>query len=557
VKHLNDPPPASGARSHVHGLIAGAIAAALGACMPFDQELAAKAECTTNAQCVEKLSPAAGPAVPAVCVHDEVPRCVALTSEDCSIVTGDYMDDNAVLIASLLSTTGAQGATNIPRQQSAIMAVEEINASNASGGILQSATPGDARKLVMVSCDEAANLPRAATHLITDLHVPAIVGPNLSQDTLDLTLGDAARGLPSSAQAGTALLSPAAVASAIATIPDNGLSFMMVPSDVQRVPLMKIRINALETQLKTERSPRTTFRLGIWYRDDALGKGTADGLATLMFNGNPLAMEISKGNARSDTYNPTATATDNAAKIQTYVQFKPDIIVLIGTAEAASAFAIPFEAAWDAAQSSLPKPYYVAIDSTKVPEVLNAVNGNLEFRRRWSGTGITPTMESQPVLSAFQIAYGQRWKDSMGNPQPATQSGMGPAYDAVYTIALALVGKKAITGATISSSLAALATNAAACTSDASGIQAPCFTVSDHSRTLYANMSMLLQSKPVTEIGTFGRLEWDPQGAKSNGVIELWCIDQTGPKPIYASSGQTYDVKTQTLSATPYTQCKP
>lgn len=534
-------------------LVIGSLACS--ACTVFDKELPPKVECTSNADCTTMLS-SGGTTTPAVCVQDPAPHCVQLTSEDCTTITGDYMDDNAVLIASLLSITGAQGPTNIPRQQSAIMAVEEINASNASGGILQSAAPGDTRKLVMLSCNEAANLPRAATHLIDDLHVPAIVGPNLSQDTLDLTLGNTAIGLPSSAQAGTALLSPAAVASAIATIPDNGLSFMMVPSDIQRVPLMKNRINALEVQLKTERSPRTVFKIGIWYRGDALGEGTRDGLTSLVFNGNPLATEISKGNAREDMYNPTATTADNMTLIQTYLAFKPDIVVLIGTAEAASAFALPLDSMWATAMPTVPRPYYVAIDSTKVPEVLTAVTGNDDLRKRWSGTGIAPTPESQPVFSAFQIAYGQRWKDAMGNPQPATQSGMGPAYDAVYTIALSLVGKKDIRGATVSSNLPRLATNAQACTSDASGVQAPCFTVSDHSRTLYANMSMLLADKPVTEIGTFGRLEWDPQGAKSSGLIELWCIDATGPKPIFASSGQTYDVKTQAVAGA-YTPCKP
>jgi ABC-type branched-subunit amino acid transport system substrate-binding protein len=535
---------------YFHCALLGVLAGT--ACTTFDKELPA---CTTNADCITRLS-AGGTTVPAVCVKEPAARCVQLTSEDCSIVTGDYMDDNAVLIASLLSTTGAQGPTNIPRQQSAIMAVEEINASNASSGILLSASPGDTRKLVMVSCDEAANLPRAATHLITDLHVPAIVGPNLSQDTLDLTLGKPSIGLPSSAQAGTVLMSPAAVASAIATIPDNGLSFMMVPSDIQRVPLMKARINALETQLRADPARRATLRIGIWYRGDALGQGTRDGLATLTFNGNPLAMEISRGNAREDMYNPTATAADNAGLIQTYLQFKPDIVVLIGTAEAASAFAIPLELAWPASPAT-PPPYYVAIDSTKVPEVLNAVNGNKDFRRRWSGTGITPTPESLPVLSAFQIAYGQRWRDAAGNPQPATQSGMGPAYDAVYTVALSLVGKHGVIhGDMISAGMPGLATNPQSCASDANGVQPPCFTISDHSRTLYANMSMLLDGKPVTEIGTFGRLEWDSQGAKSNGVIELWCIDQSGPKPIYASSGQTYDVKSQTSFGS-YVQCGP
>lgn len=530
-----------------HSVLIGLLACS--ACTTFNHELP---DCTTNAECTTRMS-VGGTTVPAVCVHEPVARCVQLTSEDCSTITGDYLDDSAVLIASLLSTTGAQAATNIPRQQSAIMAVEEINASNASGGILQSAKPGDTRKLTMVSCDEAANLPRAATHLITDLHVPAIVGPNLSQDTLDLTLGKPSIGLPSSAQAGTVLMSPAAVASAIATIPDNGLSFMMVPSDIQRVPLMKARINALEAQLKVD--PSKSIKIGVYYRGDALGQGTRDGLNTLTLNGNPLAMEISRGNAREDMYSPTATAADNSALIQSYILFRPDIIVLVGTAEAASAFAIPLEAAWPAAVTQ--RPYYVAIDSTKVPEVLAAVNTSGELRKRWSGTGITPTPESQSVLSAFQIAYGQRWRDTAGNPQPATQSGMGPAYDAVYTIALSLVGKRDIIhGDMIAAGMPSLATNPQPCMSDVSGVQSPCFTISDHSRTLYTNMSMLLGGRAVTEIGTFGRLEWDPQGAKTSGVIELWCIDQTGPKPIYASSGQTYDVKSQKLSGT-YTPCGP
>jgi hypothetical protein len=229
---------------------------------------------------------------------------------------------------------------------------------------------------------------------------------------------------------------------------------------------------------------------------------------------------------------------------------------VVGAAESVKFFISPLEAAWQATIPAIPKPYYVAIDSTKVNDLITAVTGNNELRRRWSGTGITPTAETSPVFSAFQIAYGQRWRDAMGNPQPATQSGMGPAYDAVYTIALALVGKQSFKGADIVAGMTRLATNTAACTYDATGVKAPCFTVSDHSRTLYSNMGMLLADEKVTEIGTFGRLEWDAQGAKSSGLIEIWCIDGTGPKPTFASSGLTYDVKTQAAAGT-FTQCGP
>ena len=80
--------------------------------------------------------------------------------------------------------------------------------------------------------------------------------------------------------------------------------------------------------------------------------------------------------------------------------------------------------------------------------------------------------------------------------------------------------------------------------------------MSDHSRTLYNNMGLLLQNKKVTEIGTFGRLEWDAQGAKSSGLIEMWCIKATSGAPEFASSGLFYDVKSQQLSGS-YTQCPP
>jgi hypothetical protein len=133
---------------------------------------------------------------------------------------------------------------------------------------------------------------------------------------------------------------------------------------------------------------------------------------------------------------------------------------------------------------------------------------------------------------------------------------MGPAYDAVYTIALALVGQTEVTGATIAQGMTGLATNTQACAYDASGVISPCFTVTDHARTLYNNMGSILQHKKVTEIGTFGRLEWDSQGAKSSGLIEMWCINGGGPKPSFASSGLTYDIKAQVPMGT-YVACGP
>jgi hypothetical protein len=321
---------------------------------------------------------------------------------------------------------------------------------------------------------------------------------------------------------------------------------------------MEIRINALESQLKTRHTP-PSIKLAIYYRSDALGVGTHDALTkTLMINGAPLSAPVNASAFHDDVYDPNST--DNSRVIAQYLAFKPDIIVVIGTAESVTYFTNPLEAAWQMQIPTVPKPYYVAIDSTKVPELLNAVMAATDDqRKRWSGTGIKPTSESAQVFSAFQLEFGDRWKDMSGKLAPTSVSGIGPAYDAVYTMALSLVGKRdpVIRGATIAAGMPSLASNSQACPSDATGILAPCFLISDHSSTLGRSMKMLLAPQPVTEIGTFGRLEWDANGNKSSGLIELWCIDGSTPPPappVYASSGQTYDVKSQATAGS-YTQC--
>src|SRR5204862_4543158 len=124
-------------------------------------------------------------------------------------------------------------------------------------------TSADARPLVMVSCDESTNLVRAAQHLVNDLEVPAIVGPNTSQDTLDVSAKVTVPG-------GTVVITPTAVASSITAIGDDDLTWLMVPSDVQRAPLMVSQIGVLEDQLKDARSV-ATVKLGIVFRNDALG----------------------------------------------------------------------------------------------------------------------------------------------------------------------------------------------------------------------------------------------------------------------------------------------
>jgi branched-chain amino acid transport system substrate-binding protein len=492
-------------------------------------------ECTTNQQCTDMASASnaemmgaggnggenAG-VVPAVCIKPEG-RCEPLLSEDCHGITGDYLNNRAIILGSLFSTMGSQAATNIPRQQAAALAIEQIN---AVGGVPGGESSADARPLVMVSCDESTNLVRAAEHLVKQLQVPAIVGPNTSQDTLDVSAKVTVPG-------GTVVITPTAVASSITSLSDKDLTWLMVPSDVQRAPLMISQLNTLETQLKEERSV-SAIKLGIVFRNDALGVGTRTSLNELVLNGKSLPDNLGN-HVEIDGY--SATDVDLQPLVTKYLAFAPDIVVLAGTAEAVTKVMVPLEAQWVGAQ----RPNYVVIDSTKVPELLTAVTNNDDLRARVRGTGITPGPSGKDTpteaYNGFKIDYDVRYAGGT-----STISGMGPAHDAAYAIGLALAATKdqPVSGASVAAGLRKLA-----------GGPTKLTTLGTN---LLAAFQKLSANAGITAIGSFGVLDWDSNGAVKGGTLEMWCIGGTTAKPAYQSSGLLFDIMSGKQSGT-YKQC--
>jgi branched-chain amino acid transport system substrate-binding protein len=357
-------------------------------------------------------------------------------------------------------------------------------------------------------------LKRAGEHLVNELHVPAIVGPNTSQDTLDLSGAVSVPG-------GTVVMSPTAVASSIGSLLDDDLTWLMVPSDVQRAPLMISQINALETELKTERSV-ATVKLGIVFRDDALGVGTRTSLNDLVINGKPISDALNLGN--NVHISPYAFgAADQAALVDEYLTFLPDIIVLAGTAEAITQVMVPLEAAWPEDE---PRPQYVLIDSVKVPDLITAVTGNDELRARVRGTGITSSPTSKDVYSSFTVDY------KIAYPDATIVSGMGPAFDATYAIALALAARAGdpVSGTAVKQGLRMLT----------GGDEA----IDIGPTKVLSAFQKLAAGDKIDARGTFTSLAWSADGTVLGGTIEVWCIGGTSEKPSYQSSGLTYDLMT-------------
>ncbi|HEY6878971.1 MAG TPA: hypothetical protein VI299_13175 [Polyangiales bacterium] len=496
------------------------VLALLGACNVFDDDLEKRLdgenggprECRTHPDCAVRGEEVA-------CTS--AGRCVPLRTDHCAPVVGKLGKD-AIVLGSLFSLSGAQAQTNLPRAQSAALAVEEIN---AVGGVPGMGT--SKRSLVLVQCDEVADLDAAAGHLINELKVPAIVGPNVSQDVITVSNKYSIAG-------DTVLITPTGVASSIRDLDDNNLTWQMIPTDVQRAPLMKNQLTELETELRSER-PGRDIRLSIIFRNDALGKGTSVALNDMTLNGRSLNENLS-GNHQAATIEPYG-ATDGARQmeiVQNQLDFAPDIIVMAGVAEAITQILDPLEKAWTGDD----RPYYVMIDSLKVPELLALAAKDDDLRKRVRGTGIVPTERSRDVFEAFQIDYQTRYSGSS-----TTISGMGPSYDAAFAIAYALAATRdmPVSGSAVAKGLTLLA-------GPGNGQPTPI-----QGTTVLSAFTQLATVKSVQSIGTFAPLDFDARGAPSVGRVEIWCI-AGGVSPQYASSGRIYEIDTQRFEGV-YEQC--
>jgi ABC-type branched-subunit amino acid transport system substrate-binding protein len=502
-------------------LLGVCLVSALVSCDVFDADLerrlldggdSAPRECDQHPDCAARGEGIA-------CTRDG--RCVPLANEHCAPVVGTLGTD-AIVLGTLFSLTGAQAQTNLPRAQSAALAIEEIN---SVGGV-----PGKGstkRPLVLVQCDEVADLDSAANHLINELRVPAIVGPNVSQDVITVTNKYSVAG-------DTVLMTPTGVASSIRDLEDMSLTWQMIPTDVQRAPLMKDQLTELEAKLRKER-PGRNLKLSIVFRNDALGTGTRVALNDVTFNQMSLADNLSL-NVNAVTIEPYGAndAAGQAGIVAREVLFAPDVIVMGGLAEAITQVMDPLERAWTGKE----RPYYVLIDSLKVPELLHSAAISDDLRKRVRGTGIVPTPGSRDAFQAFQVDYQTRYPGS-----PTTISGMGPSYDAAYAIAFALAATRdmPVSGTAVAQGLRMLA-------GPGNGTPTPI-----QNTTVLSAFSQLISLKSVEAIGTFAPLDFDDRGAPATGRVEVWCIG--GGVAHYASSGRTYDIETERLTGA-YAQCE-
>jgi hypothetical protein len=438
-------------------------------------------------------------------------------------VTGDPLDEDSILLGSIL--TG-----EFRHLDPVILAVEEINSAVAGGGIPRAGNQGKPRPLVMLSCTESVADPLpAARHLIEALRVPAVVGPDIDENALDIV-----REVIGAGSANTALMSPASLIDDLGTVADDQLMWRDVPSGSDLAPLVLRTYSDLEGIL---RASKPDLKLGIVYRDDALGQNAIAQISErVLFNGKSLADPSNAGFVRVGKY-PRGDDAAIATLLAQYRNDPPDLMLLLGGVESITGFVKPLEISL-ASSGATRKPTYLMFESNKVTELLELVDPRktsgvpLDLRGRLWGVGAAPSANSQPGYDSFRLAFANRFGH---NPDGA---GMGQAYDAVYAFAYALAATAGVTpsGASVATGLGLM--------SDAPG---PAGLRVGRLDALQALTSF--NAGPIPSVlGTFDELKWLDNGNYIGGRAEVWCIGVVNESPYFASGKMSFDLRTHVFS---------
>ncbi len=388
------------------------------------------AECQTNQECVDKHGQYF------VCRKSDF-QCVGLLTEQCPTIEGNYLDDGAFMIGSILPVTG-DPSTGVPEENAIKLAIGDFKTT--ANGLPPKPGNTGRRPMVLVACSDNADQETAvvaAKHLVDDLEVPAIIGAAYSGITTRMTTEVTIPGH-------VLVISPSATATNITDLADDGLVWRTSPSDVyQSVALAAFIQQRLEPAIRAKLmlTAADKIKLAVLHKGDAYGAGLADALeqdpGNVQINGAPVNDPTNLGLYQRVDYGDPDNATENPPHYQDAIdaalQAKPHIIAIFGTKQAVEDVMVPIEAGWDTTGPAVTyRPRYLFADGGYIPELFAAIGADDDLRQRVSGS-VPGTTNS--LFSAFKNAYNSKF-NGQGSPDVFGAAG---SYDATYLLAYAAV----------------------------------------------------------------------------------------------------------------------
>lgn len=492
-----------------------------GGCVVAAATPAAK-ECTVNADCAAKGDNF-------ICRKSDN-KCASIVSAECTHVVGDYKNDSAIIIGSILPTAGPDQTSGLPIQDAIDVALADFQSVNNLPAV-----PGSTarRPLVLIGCNDNSDdtaAVAAAKHLSENVKVPAIIGSAFSGITIKIST-------EVTIPAGVFLISPSATSVAITSISDNGLLWRTSPSDLIQADAHAALYPLIETKVLGGAS--RSVKVAIANKGDAYGQGLSGALQSkLVINGKPF-LDAGNNDFRlvSDYGDPDGqTPPDYANTIAKIIALKPDIAYLLGTTEVVTELLKGIETGWPAAT---PRPTYLVADGALVSEMWDTVNAvtdptaREDLRHRILGS-VPGTLNAN--FQKFKVLYDSRIKDGT----VATTGGAANAYDAFYNIAYAVVaaGTKPITGASIAEGMGQLV---------ATGV--PVLEVG--AANINTAFTTLAAGQKIDFNGASGPLDYDLQTGEASSDIQVWCMPLSGGNAgVGTTTTAFYNAQTKALAGT-------
>jgi branched-chain amino acid transport system substrate-binding protein len=460
---------------------------------------------------------------PAICRADRT-ACAVLASEDCHVVAepGDLENDATVWFGAMYPLVGDQAQSFGKREFQAVDLARADFAEMLRGTNARPDAPG-AHPLAIVACDDAADAPRAAHHLVDDVGVPAVIGFRTSNEVIDLATSIF---VPHGVLVLAALNTSPIIASLPRAPGQPRVVFRTTYSSAQAAaPIGLLVADVLEPEIRRQSGVLRggePLRVALVRQDDAAGIGFADALfRSLRYNGRS-ALE-NESSYREFVYafdTGDRTAQPDFGQIaERLAAFAPHVIIHFGADEAFLRVAEPLEGAW---KGSAPRPRYVKPNAPG-REVLAFLGRSAERRRRFfSLTSVSAT----PANARFVARY-----DEVYTEQVTRTFSPNSSYDAFYVLAYATfaLGREGVTGTSLARAVGRLLPPGRLIDVGPSGI--------------FDALNTLAEGGNVDLNGATGHLDFDMETGDAPVDLAVLCVKggAKGADVDSVESGLTYD----------------
>ncbi len=408
-------------------------------------------------------------------LHCEEQLCVAASGAE-ELLKGhchrlyppDFDLEQGYLLGSILPVSGDLDKVGPPMENAIYLAIDEIN---QAGGI-------NSRPLGILSCDSGTDgeiAVEVARQLINEAHVPAIIGPATSGNSIR-AFNEVFK------EAGVLLITPSATSPSLTALPDDGLLWRTVPPDTFQGAAISAHLQHLKIQ-----------KLAVVNRDDAYGNGLRAAIEASYCQEERCSEE--RYISRSYSVEQEAARRNEQSEIFAEVQgFTPEVVVLIGLLQDGKDF-------MEMAHEKLQR--FIVPDGLKDNTLLEIEDEQMLDRL----FGTSPASPEGQIYQRFERLFRSRYGE-----EPSVFTAQ--TYDACYLLAYALGAlspEQPPQGALITEKLKLL-------------VGGQRFEVGFID--FNAVIQTLKQGKQLNIEGASGSLDFDPELGEAPGDIEAWYINR-------------------------------